>query len=390
MSKEIAIPPVITYSLRGAARDSDAYYAVIAAFADRWTPYAEDRLRLPIDAFRAFRSAHGLPDRSEAEYAFELLALGVLSRAHGVEAARAPKWLTRVRRGLVEAQARWPWAEAPLKTVRGWLNAVGQRRGDRSARADDIGRLIAWLRADGSDAQADRLAEWQRFFEAIGDCQTVGRCLAVAVDFERESLAALGSYTEHVERFLEREAPRYRRRYDSELVSRSRLEYHLGMLGSEVLSRAYRRRFLAARRKIVIVPPCLRARPDETCQAVETPLGAQCQGCTPSCRVHQITQLGKKRGFEVYLIPDELRGIGAEGARTAGSIGLVGIACALTNWGGGWQAEALGVPAQGVLLDYVGCRYHWHPTGIVTDTNIKKLAAVIGDPAKPSEEEPNA
>ncbi len=148
------------------------------------------------------------------------------------------------------------------------------------------------------------------------------------------------------------------------------------MLGTEILSRAYRQRFLSAKRKIVIVPPCMRAQPEEKCKAIQTPFGAKCQACTPSCRVHQITKLGEKRGFEVYMIPDELRVFGS-GAGD-GSLGVVGVACALTNWGGGWDADSIGVPAQGLLLDHVGCKYHWDRKGILTDINLPQLAKILG------------
>jgi hypothetical protein len=36
------------------------------------------------------------------------------------------------------------------------------------------------------------------------------------------------------------------------------------------------------------------------------------------------------------------------------------------------------VPAQGLLLDYVGCSYHWDKQGIPTDTNLHALQALLG------------
>jgi hypothetical protein len=369
---------ILTYSLRRSERNSDEYYRTIARFADEWTARAVREMRDVIASFRLFRQEAGLSDRSDAEYAFELLALGVLLREHGGQAARAPGWWMRAASWLVTAQERWPRSESAIKTLRGWLGWIGRRNGGRS---DDVGRLIAWLRASGENARAERLAQWQDYFEGLGGASAqkiIARGLALADDFAAASARALGPYTEGVERFLRDAAPKYRGRYDAEFVSRTRLEYHLGMLGTEILSRAYRARFLAAKRKIVIVPPCMRAQPEEKCKAIATPLGAKCQACTPACRVHQITKLGEKRGFEVYIIPDELRGIGVEAGRAVEGVGLVGVACALTNWSGGWEAGTLGVPAQGLLLDYVGCKYHWDEKGIPTDTNLRQLEEVMG------------
>ena len=59
------------------------------------------------------------------------------------------------------------------------------------------------------------------------------------------------------------------------------------------------------------------------------------------------------------------------------AVGVVGVSCPLTNPTGGWETKALGIPAQGVLLDYCGCRYHWHRQGIPTDLNIGQLLRVL-------------
>ncbi|MBI5291270.1 MAG: DUF116 domain-containing protein [Chloroflexi bacterium] len=370
---------IITYNLRLNGRDSDDYYRTVAAFADHWLAgvLSDGDVCQIIARIRADRQKRGEPDRSDAEYAFEMLALGVLLRQHGGEAARLPGWWLRVQRWLVDWQVRWPAAEATLKQWRGWLNGLSVRFGGPPADREDVRRLIAWLRANGETAKAGRLEQWQRWLnsEPAKGAEVVAVSNALAADFAAAGAEALNSFTTGVECFLADCAPNYRARYDAAFVSRSRLEYHLGMLGTELLSRAYRARFLATRRRIVIVPPCLRAQPEEKCQAVATPLGARCGHCTPTCRVHQITRLGEKRGFEVYSIPDELRVFAAGTGRA--DVGVVGVACALTNWGGGWEMESAGVPAQGLLLDYVGCNLHWDEKGIPTDTNLRKLEEVV-------------
>ncbi|MBI4770578.1 MAG: DUF116 domain-containing protein [Chloroflexi bacterium] len=368
---------IITYSLRQDGRNSDAYYRAIAAFADDWTASAAREAGDLIAGFRDYRREAGLPDRSEPECAFELLALGVLLRQHGGEAARSPRWLTVLLSWLVRLQEQHPRLKGAARLARGWLGMAGRRPQSQEATGPEVEGLLAWLRANGEDARAERLAQWGAYLEEIGTApgrKAIARCVRLAEEFGRESEAALGSYTEGVQSFVAGVAPKRRFRYDAEFVSRSREEYHLGMLGTELLNRAYRARFLAAGHKLVIVPPCMRAQPAEKCKAIETRFGAQCQHCTPTCRVHQITKLGEKRGFEVYMIPDELRAFA--GSAGSGGLGVVGVSCALTNWSGGWQTDALGVPAQGVLLDYVGCAYHWDEEGFPTDVNLRKLEQV--------------
>jgi hypothetical protein len=379
---------ILTYSLRLDQNDSDDYYQRVAEYATRWSERALRKTGKIVAGFQAYRKSIGSSDRTDSEYAFELLALGVLLHEHGEEAGELPGWLARIMEALVRAQTRYTMVEGAVKRLRGWMAPPGKTRRSNRSGLEDFHKLLTWLRANGEVGQAERLAQWQAYLAAAGGeeaARMIRVSLELARQFDGESREVFGRYTQGVPRFLEEVAPLHRRQYDYVFVSRTRLEYHLGLLGSELLSRAYRQRFLASRRKAVILPPCMRAKQEDGvsevgalaggCRAVQTPFGARCQGCTPSCRVHQITCLGKKRGFEVFIIPDELR-VFAPG-RSQGDLGLVGVSCALTNWGGGWEAQSMGVPAQGVLLDYVGCKYHWDEAGFPTDVNLHKLIEVL-------------
>jgi uncharacterized protein len=368
---------IITYSLRLDAPSSDGYYRTIAAFADSWLKQASAEVSDLVNGLREYGQGISKPDRSDAESAFELLALGVLLREHLAEAVQMPSWAERLLNWLVSVQSRIPWTESVIKLLRGWLGWVANQLPDRERGEDVIGRMIAWLGANDEPTKEKRFSEWQTYFNSKGEVFTqtaISRCLDLAEEFAVTSQEALGKYTENVERFLGEEAPKYRRRYDARLLSRSRVEYHLGMLGTEILTRAFRQRFLATKRKMVILPPCMCAPADE-CKAVETPFGAKCQACTPACRVNQITKLGEKHGFSVTMIPDNVKVF--DSGKGTESIGLVGVSCALTNWNGGWDAGALGIPAQGLLLDYVGCKFHWDKRGIPTDTNFKRLQEIL-------------
>ncbi|MBE7555477.1 MAG: DUF116 domain-containing protein [Anaerolineales bacterium] len=388
----------LTYSLRLEAHNSNSYYTTIAALADQWLVYAQRVAGSLIYDFQRFRRTAGLPEHTLAEDAFELLVLGVLLREHGQEAAELPPWAAQLLAGLVALQDRWPWAEGAIKAARGFIGGliphkerkdVAPLKNNQGAMVGNRGvaSLLRWLRAYGQATRADRLAAWQNYLKTLGPesaQMVISQSLALADHFAREGEAVLGRYTTGVESFRTAVKPQLRFRYDSELVLRSRLEYHLGMLGTELLNRAYRARFLATPYKMVIVPPCLRARPDTgpaegRCQALQTTLGAKCQGCQPDCRVHQLTKLGEKAGFAVYSIPDdELQKVCLASGKAGGSIGVVGLSCALTNWSAGWEADRLGLPAQGLLLDYVGCRQHWCRQGCPTDTNFNKLQELIG------------
>jgi hypothetical protein len=151
------------------------------------------------------------------------------------------------------------------------------------------------------------------------------------------------------------------------------------MVGTDILNRAFRESFLDATRKVVILPPCMRARPDGECRASPTPFGDLCAACTPDCRVRQLTELGRELGFEILIMPHELSvfSSGAVEPVTGNAVGIIGVSCVLTNPSGGWETKGLDIPAQGVLLDYCGCSWHWHEQGIPTDINDGQLLRVL-------------
>lgn len=369
----------ITYSLSGKISNSDDYYAVIAVFTDTWLAGTLPGIADIVDGFRSERVRRGLPDRPPAACALELLALGVLLHEHRSESVQLPGWGELLLRGLLKIQERWPKGETMIKAARGLTYRLARSiNGRRAGTGSSLDALLAWLQATGESTLSGRLEEWRDYFQDQSSVEeSILRCLSLASAFDKTSLETLGKYTLNVVTFIKKEAPRFRWRYDAALLSRTRLEYHLGMLGNEILNRVYRQAFQESTRKIVILPPCMRAQPEEKCKAVMTPFGEKCAACTPTCRIHQVTKLGEKRGFGVYMIPEELRIFGAD-TSAGGVVGVVGVSCVLTNWTGGWDAERLGIPAQGLLLDYVGCKFHWDRKGFPTDLNLHKLIAILG------------
>jgi uncharacterized protein len=330
---------IITYTLRDESGSSDGYYRAIATFADDVLAHVEFALGPTIANYQQHLSTKGEQSRDLYECVFELLTLGVLWRAYQTPNA--------------------PYTLEGLSALIGTLELTGK-----------FTQEIAHLRA------------WHGYLSVLSpsnSSQILERVMACAADFREQAERALGRYTPNVEQFLASEWNVHEERDDSVLRGHKRVEYHLNMVGTEWLSRAFRPAFLATPRKVVLAPPCMRAKPDDECKAFKTAEGYLiCQACTPGCRVNQLARLGQKRGFEVYLIPDELRELAAQSVGGGPAVGVVGISCALTNAPGGWEARALNLPAQGLLLDYCGCSYHWDNEGFPTDTNLGKLLELLG------------
>jgi hypothetical protein len=381
---------VITYSLRDGQRRSETYYRDIAAFTDEVLAEAEGRAGALVGAFRAYRhqidhKTHG----SHPEYAFELLTLGVLWRVYAGDALGLTRMPQRVLTSLVRWRTKGGYLKPAVDLLRGVLSNLFLLPDKRHVNVpsvptlDHLDRLLDWLAAAGDfEQEVKRLLIWRDFL-AGQPPQELAESLAVVTSFaawfETRGQAVLGRYTPHVERFLAETHPSYRWREDAIFCGRRRVEYHLNMIGTEIMNRAFREAFLDTERKAVLVPPCMKGQADDKCQARSTPFGARCAGCTPGCRVHQLTKLGEKHGFEVLLMPDELSifSTGAVKPVEDDAVGIVGISCVLTNASGGWETKDLGIPTQGVLLDYCGCRYHWHKEGIPTDINVGQLLRVL-------------
>jgi hypothetical protein len=249
---------------------------------------------------------------------------------------------------------------------------------------EEVDALLGWLTAtDTFEQEARRLEAWQRFLggqSAARANRYLEQAIALAAWFEVRSNAALGRHTVSVERFVAEMHPGYRWRKDAIFCSRRRVEYHLCMVATEILNQAFRKAFLDAAHKFVLLPPCMKARQDDRCQAVAGPLGARCRGCAPECRVNQLSSLGETQRVDVLIQPDDLTVYvnGTERESADSEIGIVGVSCVLTNPAGGWQMRDLGVPAQGVLLDYCGCQEHWHRDGFPTDVNVGQILRVLG------------
>jgi hypothetical protein len=377
----------ITFSLRADQTRSDQYYRDIAAFTDEVLARADHDLGTILAALAA---SEGEAARTAPEYAFELLTLGALWRVYGQRSLKLARPSQRVLSALAVLRERSSLARPAVDVLRGALATVFLARNGHAVPVPEpptlahLDRLIDWLAATGDFEQEVTRLRAILSIQPTGD--QIAAVLALADWFAPRSLDALGRYTANVERFLHETHPSYRWREDVIFCGRARLEYHLNMVGTEIMNRAFRAAFLAAPRKIVLVPPCMRAKTADECQARETPFGEQCAACEPRCHVHQVTQLGKKHGFAVYIMARELTsfspGEGAQAAMT--EFGIVGVSCPLTNAQGGWKAKKLHIPAQGLLLDYCGCVYHWHlDGGIPTAINLRQLMHLLEPESAP-------
>ena len=378
----------ITYRLNPDGPATASYYRAVAAFTDDVLLNAEGSITPLARAYRRYLVEFGLEDpRSLEEYTFELLNLGILWHTYGRIALSVEIAPFRSLAYLAEWRKKHQRLKPAIDVVRGVVmsfflvpfNPV--RTETPPGNLGDLECLVRWLDATGDFREdALRFVRWLAFWASFDREQFAESMMAVltfADWFEAASMERMGSYTPNVTAFVQQQTPFYRWREDRFSCLRSRVEYHLNMVGAEILNRAFRDEFLTAERKTVLLPGCMRFHAEDVCEGTKTKEGIRCTGCEPSCRVNQIRVIGLREHFDVMVIPhsSDLSRWGRERGEPA--TGVVGVACLSVLVQGGWELKRHGAAAQCVLLNECGCRKHWHREGFPTQLDVRELKRIV-------------
>lgn len=368
----------ITYSLRAGAQNSDQYYRDVAAFTEDVLTECEHLIGPIVDACPTALSRE--------ERMLELLSLGILWHIYSDDAAELGALPAAVLARLAEWRQQSKTLKPAIDWARGILATLFLEPEDDPMlgyfTVEYLDKLLDWLTATGEFRQeVSHLHPWRDWFATLPPARTTDHlvtAVALAIWFKDRSEAALGRYTAGVGRFLAEEHPCHRWREDVIFTGRKPVEYHLNMVGAEIMNRSFRADFERRPRKLVLVPACMRALPEEECKAEPSAMGLRCAACEPKCRVHQLTKLGEKHGFGVRILPHESDFAAGNGAGPGlDDVSIVGVACVTNLVAGGWKAQSMGLPAQCVLLDYAGCSGHWDEEGIPTEINIRQLKRIL-------------
>ena len=381
----------VTYSLSPGRQNSEAYYQRIRQFTDEVLARSSESLMTSVTQFTDYIRRFRLEEpRSDEEYFLELLSFGLLWKIYGgyARSVRIAPFVT------LSSMAEWRKRHQRLKPIidlaRGVLVTLFllPRRGSREVSSiptlRDVDRLCMWLEATGEfREQALRFIRWRSYWETMPASrwqEGYGALIEFVEWFVVRSEEAIGEFTTNVEGFLANSGNRYRWREDRVQCSRSRAEYHLNMVGAEIMNRAFREDFKSADATAVLVPGCMRGRAGEDCRAVKLNEGLQCRGCLEQCQVNRLRAMGRRRGFDTYIIPHASDlSLWSPRPRQV-KRGVVAVACVTTLVEGGWELRRYDASAQCVLLDYSGCSKHWRREGIPTSMNIRELKRILEKP----------
>jgi hypothetical protein len=150
------------------------------------------------------------------------------------------------------------------------------------------------------------------------------------------------------------------------------------MVAAEMMNRGLRAEFERKRRRVVLVPACMRGPYETFCRAHTSGDDIQCAACSPGCGVNRITRRMRDLGAKVYLVPHS-SGFSSwlERWQREPDTAVTAVACMLNILPGGYEMRARGIASQCVPLDYPGCQKHWRREGIATGLNEDRLVQIV-------------
>ncbi|AIQ47413.1 hypothetical protein R70723_17075 [Paenibacillus sp. FSL R7-0273] len=373
----------LTYSLYGSGGKTKPYYTEVARFTDEVLNSLLKEKEI-IEQMGDYARDKKLESYSSSIYGLEFLMIGVLWRVYGHNAGAGSVYAGKLLSSLYSLRSRNVRWRRPVDRVKGIAGTlVLSRNPGGCGKLDTVSfsRLTGWLQASGEfREECIRLEHWSDLFQGLpkaAAAEYLSRAVRLAAWFDRRSLEVLGCYTPNVERYIEHNGPRLRWRENRIFCSRERVEYHLNMVGAEIMNREFRGAFMAAQDKSIFLPVCMRKKQGNACKAVPEGAGYRCRSCTRDCRVHIITALSRKYDAKVLIIPHASTAFGKEKA-SEGDKGIIGIACVLNLISGGYQARRMGYQPQCVLLNQSGCVQHWHPdSGLETAIDLDRLEQIL-------------
>ncbi|HPI38026.1 MAG TPA: DUF116 domain-containing protein [Ignavibacteriaceae bacterium] len=377
----------VTYSLQTENKDSEEYYGEIRKLTDEVLLYAEHTISPYVDEFISYIKEYKIEKvREKEEYILELLSFGILWRIYApyaLSVSFAP-FVTLSKMG--EWRKKHQNVKPLIDLTRGILTtAVLLPRNKKEEvslpQLEMLDRVCLWFEATGEfKEEAIRFVNWRAFWGTFSNEKFEMNIKAIrrfTAWFESRSYEVLGKYSKNVDSFVSENKKKYLWREDRISCSRPRIEYHLNMVGAELMNRAFKKEFVETGPTALLLPGCMRIHLNHGCKAKKEEKGLKCTGCTSSCRVNQLREMGKKKHFEVYIIPHASDLSLWSPKEGESKCGVIASACVTTLVEGGWELKRYNIPAQCVLLEYSGCKKHWHSTGIPTEINNRELKRIL-------------
>ncbi len=252
----------------------------------------------------------------------------------------------------------------------------------------NLNKLLDYLEASGDYKESlKHLNIWKSYFSSQKSGKVekyLNRILSFTNWFEKIANEELHQYTFNVDNFRKNKINYHLNNEDILFCNRNESEYHLNIFGAEVMNRTFQKEFKKRDRTVIFIPGCMRIYPapqnkkkNQDCKAIEEDLGLKCVKCRKECNISQLVSDNYFKSFEIYINDHNSAILSNITAKDKKDLAIVGIACINNLIEGGWKISSWGIPAQCVILDYVGCKKHWDEVGFPTQFNLKELKKII-------------
>ena len=327
---------------------NDGYYEKVKDFGDEFLEYSK-KFNFKSD-----------------EEALEALCIGVYWYLYGTTAMDLNSNIHQALANLAEYRRAFPEDKVFIDELRGKLLTKFLfkpfKKNDEELTKEKLDLLINFLEATGD--YMDQIPHFRNFSHDLDDC------LVLTKWFCRNSSKYLGEYTSNLEKYLMNNGTSHLMEEDVIFYHGHELEYHLNMLGAEIMNRIFRGDYEKRTRKAILLPSCMNSN-SKKCRAKEERLGHVCTFCNPKCNVYKITK--EYPNHEVYIISHESTAFKGARKEDKDELGIVGITCVLNLISGGWKSSNLSIPPQCVLLEHVACKSHWLDEDIYGEINSDEL-----------------
>lgn len=380
----------VTYSLVNYQKDSGSFYRELGAFTDSILNDLDPEVAGFVGDFCDFVKGNKTELlRTRNEYLVEFLMIGLYWNNYSGNASVTGSFSKSLLGKLYKQRKRFPKYKAEIDKVRGILAYIllGKNKRILSASFNLTGftSLLSWMSACGEfNEEVIRLRNWVAFLKTTSEYYT-GRLIETSVLFaERFSVKGIESFSKYLPNlnyFHHNTLPSYKYREDYFFASRRENEYFLNMFAAEVLNRGLKKGFMETKKKVLLLPTCMRKEPAGGCKAKSDGKELVCASCSGECNIGKVASEMKKQGITSYLIPHS-----SEFSKflvkwkDCPDTSLIGVACVLNLITGGYEMKRLGISSQCVFLDYCGCKKHWDKDGIATSLNISQLKNIVQKP----------
>jgi len=328
------------------------------------------------------------------EYLVEFLMIGVYWNNYSGNALKTGILSKRLLKKLYKQRKRFPKYKSEIDKVRGYLayTFLEKHRNTCSVRFNIQGliKLLDWLSATGEfNEEVLRLRNWVAFLKTTDEnytCRLIESSILFAERFSVKGIESLSKYLQNLNYFYQNTLPSYKYREDYFFASRRENEYFLNMFAAEVLNRGLKKGFTETKKKVLLLPTCMRNEPSTGCKAKSDGKELVCAACSTDCNIGKVSSAMKKEGVTSYLIPHS-----SDFSRflvkwkECPDTSLIGVACVLNLITGGYEMKRLNISSQCVFLDYCGCKKHWDKEGFATSLNLNQLKQLVQKPVVPSE-----